>query len=139
LAAATQREERPLKIISSQDSARRVESLVPLTAGDPLMFYEKKYQVILDGAIGICKKKPATKEFFDIRTISGPDAEQKLHILSQKNHHENLLYLYEIFAFDGAFYTVSEHTVVSCEHLIGCRRPLEEVHLATISCQVGAI
>lgn len=112
--------------------------LVPITAGDPFLVYQDRYQVQLDGPVVVCQKKPATLQGFGVRKISGPDAEQKLHMLS-RIHHENFLHFYEIFAFEGIFYTISEHMAVSCEDLVSYPEPIEEVHLATIFCQVGAI
>jgi hypothetical protein len=155
LAAAQPREERLLKSrgrkteagsvtpgasqSSGRDRSSSAEFLI-VTARDPLMFYKKRYQVGLDTTVGVYQKI-TTKEYFDIRTISGPGALRKLRMLSNIHHenHENLLHVYEIFDFGGVFYTVFEHMELSCEHFISCYESLGEENLATVLCQVGAI
>jgi hypothetical protein len=115
------------------------DSLVPVRAGDPSMLYRERYQIQLEGTVGVHQKKPATAQGFDIRKISGPDAKKKVHILQQRIQHNSFLYLYEIFDFEGAFYTVSEHMDISCKELVSSVATPEEVHLATIFCGVSTI
>jgi hypothetical protein len=124
---------------STAERASGADSLVLVRAEDPSVLYQKRYHIKLGGAVEVHQKKPATTQGFDIRKISGPGAKQKIHMLQQRIQHKSFLYLYEIFDFEGAFYTISEHMDISCNELVSSVATPEEMHLATIFCGVSTI
>jgi hypothetical protein len=100
----------------------------------PWMSYEKVYRVELGGSVAVAYRKPNTGKQFTVRSVSATDDKMRL-ILGLDD--ENLLCPYEVFKFEDAFYTISEHMAVSLNHFIGCDEPPSEAQLAAIARQVS--
>ena len=103
--------------------------------GSPWLTYKKVYRVELGGSVAVVYKQNTTDQF----TVGSFSAtEDQIELISRLNH-KNLVCISEVFKFERAFYTISEHTAISLNHCIGCDMPLSEAQLAAIAGQVSGI
>ncbi|KAF2458844.1 kinase-like domain-containing protein [Lineolata rhizophorae] len=119
----------PLKYNAEKNKTKET---VQWVEASPWSFYKKVYRIELGGSVAVAHKKPNTKEQFTIKSVSASGDQIRL---MHRLYHKNLLSLYEVFYFDDAFYTVSEHMAISLTHVIGCPEPLTEGQLASITKQ----
>ncbi|KAF2182663.1 hypothetical protein K469DRAFT_521251, partial [Zopfia rhizophila CBS 207.26] len=105
--------------------------LVPVIPGSPWDKYGKTHPRELAGKVTIVVKLPAREEQFVVRSLSGEDVEKKLPNIRQF-HHENLIRTYEIFAYNDAFYLISEFMCISLKHVRRCPKYPNEKQLVAI-------
>ena len=99
----------------------------------PLVYHEKAYGIELGGSVTRVCLVPETEDMFTMRSLSGPDAKQKLNLLRRLKH-VNILTLLVLFSHDNEYSIISEDAEVSLEELI-IARP-NEIQLAAIITQV---
>ncbi|KAH6704268.1 kinase-like domain-containing protein [Leptodontidium sp. MPI-SDFR-AT-0119] len=109
--------------------------LLPLRRASPWHYYTKVYRRELGGPVVVASKVPATFELFAVKCAAGSKVNDQAQTLRQIRH-ENFLTCIEIFAYEGAVFTVSEYMAISLTDLNGSAVPPNEIQVATIAHEV---
>ena len=123
-----QRIQLPVKPLSSYSA-----ELIPISSGPPWKQYKQCLHLEMGGSIIVASAIPATRELYAVRTVSGPEAEEKLYMLRQLRH-ENLLTPHELFVANEQVFIVSELQAVSLDEFTIVS--LDEIQLEAIIHQV---
>ncbi|KAH7031053.1 uncharacterized protein B0I36DRAFT_288834 [Microdochium trichocladiopsis] len=110
--------------------------LVPVINGEPWSHYEFRYRVKYGTSFGVITSRDTSCRQFLMRTISGPDTDEKIQRVRQLCH-DNIVKGIEIYTFEPESYIlVSEFMPTTIQHV--CRSPKypNELQLSSILFQV---
>ncbi|OAL33367.1 hypothetical protein AYO20_07378 [Fonsecaea nubica] len=97
----------------------------------PWLFYEGAYRIELGGSVAVVLRSDTGEQF----TLSSASiTEEQIKRLCELKH-KNLVQTYEVFSYEGVYYTVSNHEAISLNHFIACDKSLNEAQLASIFAQ----
>ncbi|KIW79857.1 hypothetical protein Z517_06472 [Fonsecaea pedrosoi CBS 271.37] len=97
----------------------------------PWSFYEGAYRIELGGSVAVVLRSDTGEQF----TLSSASiTEEQIKRLCELKH-KNLVQTYEVFSYEGVYYTVSNHEAISLNHFIACDKSLNEAQLASIFAQ----
>ena len=96
-----------------------IDRSVPVVSGSPWKHYSKVYAIKHWCSYGVVTSNSSKRPHM-IRTLSGSNLEDKLHILCRLLH-PNLVQTIEVYPSDTSYFLISEYLPTSLLHL--CRSP----------------
>jgi len=101
----------------------------------PWKSYKKVFQLKLDRFITVAVRKEPLRKRVVVKSFSGPDSHEKLHMLHHIRH-DNFVAVLESFSFEGSFYVILERMDISLVQIVASPPYPGEQELAAILGQV---
>ncbi len=101
----------------------------------PWKSYKKVFQLKLDRFITVAVRKEPLRKRVVVKSFSGPDSHEKLHMLHHIRH-DNFVAVLESFSFEESFYVILERMDISLVQIVASPPYPGEQELAAILGQV---
>ncbi len=98
--------------------------------------YRKVFQLKLDRFITVAVRREFLRKRVVVKSFSGPDSHEKLHMLHHIRH-DNFVAVLESFSFEEFFYVILERMNISLVQIVASSSYLDEQELAAILEQIA--